>query len=106
MARCAGPGRSFEPPAGVLRARLMSPFGDKCRGLVPAITDEVAGRYKQWASVGHAALLERRTGIDDEAQRDSSRLVQQFGCRAPVRLNARKRPCDDLSDCQKGFIAQ
>ena len=31
MARFAGPGRSFESPAGVLRARLMSPFGDKCR---------------------------------------------------------------------------
>ena len=39
--------------AGKIAAR-----GELDGGLVPAVADEVAGRYKQWASVGHATLLE------------------------------------------------
>jgi len=69
-------GRSFDGLRQNIRCGgKIAARGELDRGLVPAITDEVAGRYKQWASVGHAALLERRTGIDDEAQRDSSSLV-------------------------------
>ena len=33
--------------------------GELDRGLVTAVADEIAGRYKQRAGVGHAKLLER-----------------------------------------------
>ena len=42
----------------VCRGAEIAARGELDRGLVKAIADEVAGRYKQWAGVGHATLLQ------------------------------------------------
>src|SRR5215472_9076700 len=56
--------------AGKIAAR-----GELDGGLVPAVADEVAGRYKQWRVSVMQRSWKVRARIDDEAQRDSSSLV-------------------------------